>query len=90
MTDADKNKDNQLIVPHEILPAVIPVIPLSQRPVFPGMMIPLVLTGDIMIDTASEILESDNKIGGVVLIENQHDGPTDSSDLYRVGVGAMR
>nr|HPI91295.1 LON peptidase substrate-binding domain-containing protein [Spirochaetota bacterium] len=86
MGEEEKNNQNQLMIPHEILPSVIPVIPLSQRPIFPGMMIPLVLTGETMIDTASEILESDNKIGGVVLIEHQHDGHVDSSDLYKVGV----
>jgi len=86
MNDAEKNAQNQLIIPQEILPAVIPVIPLSQRPIFPGMMIPLVLTGEIMIDTASEILESESKVGGVVLIERQHEGRTESADLYKVGV----
>jgi len=82
----NKKTNSQMVVAHEILPEVIPIIPLSQRPIFPGMMIPLVLSGEGMIDLASEIMDSDHNIGGVVLIENQHEGPTESNDLYRIGV----
>ncbi len=87
---SEQNEINQenthLIIPSEILPEVIPVIPISQRPIFPGMMIPLVLTGEKMLNTAKEILDSEHKTGGVVLIKNQHEGAMVTSDLYSVGV----
>ncbi len=82
----DESFGNQLIVANEVLPDIIPIIPLMQRPIFPGMMIPIVLSGPDMINIANRIVESDNKIGGVVLIENPHDGAIESRDLYRVGV----
>jgi len=79
--------DNQtLVLASEVLPDTLTVIPLSQRPIFPGMMIPLVLTGDEMINSASEIMDTEHKIGGVVLIEHNHDGQTISKDMYTVGV----
>jgi ATP-dependent Lon protease len=81
-----KDNENQLVVAQDILPDVVPIIPLSQRPIFPGMMIPLVLTGELMINIASEIMETENKIGGVVLVEHQHEGIIESDDLYPVGV----
>jgi ATP-dependent Lon protease len=49
-------------------------------------MIPLILTGDVMIETAQEIMDSPHKIGGVVLVKNQHDDMPRSEDLYTVGV----
>ena len=52
------NEDSQLIVAREILPEVLHIIPISHRPIFPGMMIPIVLTGDFMVETANHILES--------------------------------
>ncbi|NMB65689.1 MAG: endopeptidase La, partial [Spirochaetes bacterium] len=51
-----------------------------------GMMVPLVLTGDTMLNTARAIAESEHKIGGVVLIQNQREGMVTSEDLYKVGV----
>ena len=86
MSEDLKSQENQLIVAQEFRPENMTIIPVSQRPIFPGMMIPLILTGDIMIESAQEILESPNKIGGVVLIRNQHDDMARSEDLYNVGV----
>ncbi len=79
-------QDNQLIVPDEILPDVLTIIPLMQRPIFPGMMIPIVISGNEMMKSADKIIQSPGKIGGVVLIENPHDGLIESDDLYEVGV----
>ena len=82
----DPGEAGQLIVAKDILPDIVNVIPISHRPIFPGMMIPIVLTGDFMIDTANKILESENKIGGVVLAKEQRDGLPQTDDLYTVGV----
>src|SRR4030042_6511598 len=75
-TGAPAEKDSgQLIVAKEILPEVLHIIPISHRPLFPGMMIPIVLTGDFMIDTANKILETEKKIGGAVLSKEMgHEG----------------
>jgi len=81
-----ENDSGQLVVAHEIMPEVLPVLPLSHRPIFPGMLIPIVLSGEHMLQTAQEILDSESKIGGVVLMENQHEGNIISDDLYEVGV----
>ena len=86
MSDDIKDMASQLIIAEDFRPERMTIIPISQRPIFPGMMIPLILTGDIMIDSAQEIMDSPSKIGGVVLIKNQHDGMARSEDLYNVGV----
>jgi len=81
-------EEKQLIIPQENRPEVMTIIPISQRPIFPGMMIPLILSGEFMIESAQQIMESESKIGGVVLIKNQHDNMTITDDLYKVGVAA--
>lgn len=86
MPEDTTNPGSQLILAQEFRPDNLTVIPISQRPIFPGMMIPLILTGDFMVESAQAIIDSPNKIGGVVLIRNQHDGIARSEDLYSVGV----
>ncbi len=78
--------EKDLVLASEVLPDVLPIIALSQRPVFPGMMIPLVLSGDVMINTAREIVESDTKIGGAVLLKTLSEEKPSSEELYEVGV----
>lgn len=86
MSENNVVENQHLILANEVLPEDLTIIPLSQRPIFPGMMIPLVLTGDEMINSASEIMDTEQKIGGVVLIEHNHEGHTVSKDMYTVGV----
>src|SRR4030042_4844567 len=83
---AGTNDASQLIIAKDILPEVLYIIPISHRPIFPGMMIPIVLTGDFMIDTANRIIEGENKIGGIVLAKEQHEGLPRTEDLYGGGV----
>lgn len=80
-----QNGSSHLVIARDVLPDIVPIIPLSHRPVFPGMMIPLVITGETMIATAKEIVESDSKIGGAVLIHNAHEGAITSQDMYETG-----
>ena len=53
--DITNNEQSPIIVAHEFRPDIVPIIPISQRPIFPGMMIPLILTGDVMIETARRL-----------------------------------
>jgi ATP-dependent Lon protease len=82
----EKNSDQKsIVITSEILPDILHIIPISQRPIFPGMMIPLVLSGKKMIQVANEIFDSTSKVGGVVLIKNLHDGSLLSDDLFDIG-----
>ncbi|MCL2026409.1 MAG: LON peptidase substrate-binding domain-containing protein, partial [Leptospirales bacterium] len=80
----DDNNEKTIVLASDVLPDMLSIIPLSQRPVFPGMMVPLILSGDEFINTVSEIFDTERKIGGAVLIENPSDSIT-SEDMYKVG-----
>ena len=85
MSEENNEIAGQLIVADDFRPESMTILPVSQRPIFPGMMMPLILTGDIMIESAQEIIDSPHKIGGVVLIKNQHEAAPKSEHLYPVG-----
>jgi len=80
----DDNNEKTIVLASDVLPDVLNIIPLAQRPVFPGMMIPLVLSGEELVNTISEIYDTERKIGGAVLIEKPGDSFT-SENMYRVG-----
>ncbi|MCL2155137.1 MAG: endopeptidase La [Leptospirales bacterium] len=85
MSEEKNEMAGHLIIAEDFRPENMTIIPVSQRPIFPGMMIPLIITGDIMIASAQEILDSPHKIGGVALIKNQNERLPKSEDLYTVG-----
>ncbi len=86
MENGQDPQANTLIVPQEQIPEFLPIVPISHRPLFPGMMIPLVLSGDKMLNTVKDILDSNSKMGGVVLIKSPGDNPNTTEALYHVGV----
>ena len=77
----------QLTTPVESIPDVISVIPIVHRPLFPGMLIPIIITGENMIITAKKIVESENNIGGTTLIKEQFNDQIiiKSQNLYKIG-----
>lgn len=79
--------EKTIVLAKDILPDVLTIISLSQRPLFPGMMVPLVLSGEDLINTIKDIYQTDSKIGGAVLIKNFIQGePLTSDNLYKEGV----
>ncbi|MBN2040937.1 MAG: endopeptidase La [Spirochaetes bacterium] len=82
------NEPKALILQDEILPDILPIIPITQRPIFPGMMIPIIVTGEKMINTMNAILATESKIGGIVLTLNTAEKSAASDVLYKVGVSA--
>jgi len=86
MENGQNPEATTLIVPSEQIPEFLPIVPISHRPLFPGMMIPLVLSGEKMLNTVKEILDSNTKIGGVVMVKNPGDNPNTTEALYQVGV----
>lgn len=75
-----------IVLASDVLPEVLTIIPLAQRPVFPGMMVPILLSGKDLVKAIKEIYESEHKIGGAVLVKKYD--PTDPNweeSLYSVG-----
>ncbi len=75
-----------LVLASGIIPDVLNIVPLAQKPVFPGMMVPVVLSGEELIETVNAIYATEHKTGGAVLIVNgSQEPPIKSAHLYKTG-----
>lgn len=81
------NNDSISIVPsHKMLPETLMLIPLSGRPIFPGIFTPLMINASEDIKIIEKANEEDSYIG-IVMLKNDCETPT-VNDLYRVGTAA--
>ena len=89
----DKNIDQKtkgthnsdLVLVSEILPDKLPILPVTQRPIFPGMMFPLTFSGKKIIQLVENVYEGEKKMLGVVLVKEKDEDNIMDSQLYRVG-----
>ncbi len=88
----DKGGDEQMVLARHVLPRTLPIIPLRNRPLFPEMLAPLVIEEPHLKELIGQLIKSDSRYVGLVLIRKQDDIPANqtrrwtSKDLYRVGV----
>jgi hypothetical protein len=55
----NENEDSQgLIIANEVFPKNLTIIPLFSRPIFPGMMVPLILTGTELVNPINDIYKN--------------------------------
>jgi len=73
--------------PETQVPAVLPVLPISDAVIFPYMMVPLVLSDENLIRLADDCLAGDKMLGAVSQREpgENEDHPDEKDLLYRVG-----
>ncbi len=80
-----------LILATEMLPQQIPILPAATKPVFPGMLFPLILSPGPMADLVKELSEDEKKVIGVVLAREEFDmnrPETVTRQLYKIGTAA--
>ncbi|WP_372370973.1 endopeptidase La [Candidatus Uabimicrobium sp. HlEnr_7] len=79
--------NDQLIVASEILPETMPIIPILDIPLFPKMLIPLVISDDSLNKTVELLKKKEQAIVGVVLAKDSQKELLDS-ELYEYGTAA--
>ena len=88
--DIDQNtgpneEPRQIILPGDLMPAHIHVVPQDNRPFFPGQAIPLVMDAGTWLPTFKAIQEQKQDVLGIVATRRPlKDAPT-PADLYDVG-----
>jgi ATP-dependent Lon protease len=81
-----RNSDNSgLVLVSEIYPDNIVVLPLENRPVFPGLTLPLAFADRKMVEYINYSIEHNNKFIGVSLIEEPDEKNILKSGLYKTG-----
>ena len=79
-------EENKAVQPHdEVLPSVLTIVPITKRPVFPGIMLPVTLTGEESLRAVKQAVEEDNGLMGLVLAKEIKDGNVNESELYTTG-----
>ncbi len=78
--------ENEIVPIDQILPNKLPIIPLSGRPIFPGIFTPIMIGNTEDVKVIEEALTSDGMVG-LVMIKNEFERPK-SEDLHAVGTVA--
>lgn len=80
------SQDNTAVIPYrDVLPAIIHVLPLVNRPFFPHQVVPLVLEAAYWVETLTAIAESDHKIIGLVLSHTDDIAEMNPDTFYKMG-----
>jgi ATP-dependent Lon protease len=74
-----------LVVATDVLPSTLPIIPLRPRPAFPGILTPMVFTGDQHVALAKRAVDTPSKMMGLVLAKEIEE-PDSPENLHHIGV----
>ncbi|MFQ5345251.1 MAG: endopeptidase La [Mariprofundus sp.] len=77
----------QLVRTEDVLPPQLTLLPLSNRPLFPGLIVPLVYESEEMGKVVRDLAASHEQHVGLVLVRDE-DQPYAPQNLYEVGVVA--
>jgi ATP-dependent Lon protease len=78
--------ENEIIPIDQVLPNKLPIIPLSGRPIFPGIFTPIMIGNPDDVKVIEQALEADGMVG-LVMIKNDFERPS-ADDLHSVGTAA--
>jgi len=94
--DISAQDDTSIVVADAILPSVLPVIPLNDRPLFPKMMAPVIVMNNPQTEAILKSIESSSNYVGLILMKHDDDAPVTTpqftkmpesqDDLHRMGV----
>ena len=79
--------DSGLVLATKLLPARIPILGVSPRPFFPGLPVPLEVTGKVPLASLKRVVDSSDKTMGLILLKDP-EAEENPENLYRVGVAA--
>ena len=76
---------NNLVLVSDVLPDRLTILPLRDRPIFPGLTLPVVLSGRPYIETLRLASENQPALLGVSLVQDLDEQDLFASTLHRVG-----
>ncbi|MBN1685788.1 MAG: endopeptidase La [Spirochaetales bacterium] len=79
--------DNQILPADQLLPGKIFLLPLTGKPIFPGLFTPLVIGDEKGVDLIEQTI-SGNRIFGLVLSKDADLQEPEGDQLFRVGTAA--
>jgi len=85
-TPEQDNQDNTAIISYrDVLPAVIHILPLVNRPFFPHQVVPLILESEYWLETIHAVTETNHKILGLILSQTDNIADMKPDTFHRMG-----
>ncbi len=83
----EENKDPvaDLVVPGEVLPTSIHLLPILGRPFFPAQVMPVVLSSEQWLDTVKKIGETTHHLAGLCLLRTDDIDSASPSNFHDMG-----
>jgi ATP-dependent Lon protease len=75
---------SELVIATEILPGALHLLPLSQRPYFPGQGIPLIVSA-AWKSTIDAVVATEHRVVGLVLAKNDEADRAQPADFHKMG-----
>ncbi len=79
----ENGKEVQIV--DEVLPANLSILPLSQRPIFPGIALPMTFTGEDKIEAIKKAIKEDDGYIGLCLVREYNEEDYTESEFYETG-----
>lgn len=86
----EKNHGKGLVLVSEIYPDHIAVLPLDNRPLFPGLTLPVSFRGEVNVKKVKDAVDNNKAFVGVSMLHKdfdpqEHNGEPGAADLYHTG-----
>jgi ATP-dependent Lon protease len=85
VTADDTKTFHELARSTDVLPNLINILPLANRPFFPGQAMPLVVEAKPWFETLKEVVDSQHKILGLVAVKTLSAEQASAKDFYKMG-----
>lgn len=79
--------ENDLVAIDQVLPTKLYIIPIRYRPIFPGIITPLIISNGRFTDVIDTVIH-DTRTIGLVLIKDDNKDEISAGDLYNFGTAA--
>ena len=76
---------SDLVVLSDVLPDSLSIIPVMNRPIFPGVMTPMSFGGQKIVEALKTAYNNENGYVGIVLVKEQDEQAFERSELYNFG-----
>lgn len=75
----------EIIAPDKVLPSEVLIIPIKERPFFPGIPLPLTVSGGKLMNTVKEAIEKHKGFVGFVMVKELNEQDIVLSSFYEIG-----
>ena len=83
----ESDPGTEVVLARDALPRALLILPITSRPMFPGLIVPLVYEHPDLRHAVEDLAESGNQYLGLLLTKEEF-GPLIPANLYQVGVAA--